>query len=363
MLEEEMLNREKKGTLRRAGRTATLVGALGLLAAGLTACSDSGVDPEQTIETAGEASDVLSSMTAEAGLSSSDVPGLPAITREYEGRLGEPGMTWYLAADLQAVMTSDQIAAIAAFQQELGQRVRNRGRERFGEGPSDGPGRRFGHAVRSGDGIDLTEDQRAAVEALAEKYRPECEAIREAIAAGTLDREEAHAKMEAVREAFHAEFETILTDEQKAKLEEHRAEMEEHRAEMEEHRAERQAKREARRGDHEAAREAGRDAMQDALGLTEEQIAAIDALRGEWSADADESREERRAAHEAAMEEILTDTQLEIVALHRALDSRLRIRRMGAGGQDEDGFGRRGGFGQRDGSGRRGPGGSGSGAG
>ena len=158
------------------------------------------------------------------------------------------------------------------------------------------------------------------------------------------------------REAFHAEFETILTDEQKAKLEEHRAEMEEHRAE-------RQAKREARRGDHEAAREAGRDAMQDALGLTEEQIAAIDALRGEWSADADESREERRAAHEAAMEEILTDTQLEIVALHRALDSRLRIRRMGAGGQDEDGFGRRGGFGQRDGSGRRGPGGSGSGAG
>ena len=77
-----MLNREKKGTLRRAGRTATLVGAFGLLTAGLTACSDSGVDPEQTIETAGEASDVLSNMTAEAGLSSSDVPGLPEIMRE-----------------------------------------------------------------------------------------------------------------------------------------------------------------------------------------------------------------------------------------------------------------------------------------
>ena len=329
-----MMNRAKIGTGWRAGRTAALFGVLGLLA-GVSACGDSGVDPEQTIETAGETSDVVGGLTGEAGLG--DVPGLREIIREYEGRLGEPGMAWYLAADLQAVLTSDQIAVIAAFQEELGRRVR----DRMSEG--------FGHGMGLGRVIDLTEEQRAAIGALREQYRPEFEAIREAIAAGTLDREGAREQIKSIREALHAELEAILTDEQKAALDKLKAGIEGRRAEFDDRREER-----------EVAGEAERAAMRDALGLTAEQIAAIEALRGDWTADGDVSREERRAAHEAAMEQILTEAQQEIVVLQRAVSSRLRIRRMGVGVRDGAGFGpRRGGFGPRggvapDGSGRSG---------
>ena len=80
-------------------------------------------------------------------------------------------------------------------------------------------------------------------------------------------------------------------------------------------------------GEHREAarerREAEHAAMVDALGLTDEQIEVLDALReGRSSGSArsgDESRSEVREAHRAVMAEVLTEEQQEIVTLHRAL--------------------------------------------
>lgn len=77
------------------------------------------------------------------------------------------------------------------------------------------------------------------------------------------------------------------------------------------------SQRRERRSEVQERRELARTAMRDALGLTDEQVAAFEALRADRPdrGEARESREERREAVAA----ILTEAQLRAVTLHRVL--------------------------------------------
>lgn len=79
----------------------------------------------------------------------------------------------------------------------------------------------------------------------------------------------------------------------------------------------REEQRRERRSEVRERRELARAAMRDALGLTDEQVAALEALRADRPdrGEARESREERREAVAA----ILTEAQLRAVRLHRVL--------------------------------------------
>lgn len=279
-------------------RAVVVAGAVGFLGGGASACNDSSVEPQAAASDASETSDIVAGLTGEAGVESSGIPEIREIIERYEGRLNEPGITWYLAADLQAVLTGDQIAAIAGVQGEPGRRVRQKGeREDRGFGPDHG------------EDLDLTEEQRSQMKAIREQFGPELRRLREAVSSGELDREEAREQMDAIRDAIRTEVQAILTDEQKARIQT------------------RNGDRVARGDVRDEARAAERDAMHDALGMSAEQISALEA-----------SPEGRRTAFES----ILTQTQKEIIVLHGALTSRLRVRRSGEDGDRPFRPGRRG---------------------
>ena len=132
------------------------------------------------------------------------------------------------------------------------------------------------------------------------------------------------------------------------------------------------AEAEAARAEREAERDANREAaklvMIDVLGLTDAQVAALDALKasseadrqaiqdlkdsGATQEDVQAAAEALRAAHEAELATILDATQLEITMIHNALASRMGQhsgQRPGKGGP----------AGQNGQGGRRGPGGQG----
>ena len=92
----------------------------------------------------------------------------------------------------------------------------------WGGGPGHRGGR--GHLLKA---LELSEDQQAQFKALRQQHReamkPQREAIREQVEAGTLTREEAREQMRAAMESHRAEVEKILTPEQLQKLEELRA--------------------------------------------------------------------------------------------------------------------------------------------
>lgn len=193
-------------------------------------------------------------------------------------------------------------------------------RERSGEHSRDGAHSRegvksFGRMFGDGHGfagLELTEEQRTQIRAVLESHQAELDAFREEFRGSDLSREEMRSRAESVHEAIRAEIEPLLTQEQRDQLQERESRFEERRVTAGEHR---EAARERREAEH--------TAMIDALGLTDEQIEVLDALRegrsGGSARAGDESRSEVREAHRAVMAEVLTEEQQEIVTLHRAL--------------------------------------------
>jgi PleD family two-component response regulator len=146
-----------------------------------------------------------------------------------------------------------------------------------------------------------------------ESFRPRFEALHERLRSGEITPQEFRAQAQELREAVHAEIDPLLTDEQRAALDEHRAQREAFMAQAKAVRIE-------------------------VLGLTEAQIAELEALvEQRMSAPlGDASIAERIAAHREAVGAILSDTQMEIGSLYHALR---------AGAFQRDGRGPRGPFG------------------
>jgi len=347
--------RLRKG--RSGGNRGRRVIAAGLflgLAVFVGACSGT---PTDTIDadSALEADDadvsvVLGDLTEGLGLTDDQMAAVREVMETYRGQGREAGALWYAAADLQGVLSSDQIAAIGARSAETGQRTGDRRfRGRRGSGPGEGFGDGNGSWSEEGrhgslDALDLSDEQLEQLKEIRESYAPELVAIRDGIRDGSVSREEAGERLEAIREAMHEAMQGILTADQIALLEEHRAEIEARRSEAESRRGEMRSQREVRR-------QAERTAMISALDLAEEQVAALEALSERPEREgrpSPEELQELRDAHQQALLDVLDDDQAEIWILHNWLvRSFARHRASGRGGDGfsgEDGARGRGGF-------------------
>jgi hypothetical protein len=359
-----MKRNPESNTGSRRGRVSAI--ALLALATGLGACGEAGdpvgVASEQSVSEMAdtELGAVLSDMTESLGLSDGQASDVVAIGNLYSGRLDEPGVLWYVAADLQGVLSSAQVDQLEAGLGELRERARQALLEQFGsgdellggrgpgglfggrfgeggfpgagEGPSGlfGPGEapycseigesfggRFGglgsgpgHGFAGfGDGLgglghlgdlDLSDEQQAALEAIMLEYGPQLMDLMQQLRQGLISKEQFEELAEALREEIQDAIGDVLTDEQLAAIEELR----------------------------ERAREASvaeRAARIDALGLTGEQLADLEALRESLAEQACEtivaggSPEDLHAAHQEAVAEILSNDQIEIIEVHDAL--------------------------------------------
>ncbi len=363
----------------RTGRTGWSRGR-GVIAAGLAislagftvACDSSPTDTlnQNTTADASEAdySIILGDLTEGLGLTDEQIEAVGNVIEEYRGQERQFGQLWYAASDLQSILNSEQIVAVQARQEEMRAEMKARRdgmrgqfgdqagrRDRAGRGGQFGRGGEFGsHGSGMGPGhdgvgvggLDLSDEQIAELEQIRESFVPQRDEIRDGVRDGSITRDEAHTRMEEIREAMHEALKGILTDEQIALLDEHRAEAEVRREGM-------RSQREGMRSRWEERHQAGQDAMVDALELTADQQAAIETLREGFRGRErpfPEEAEARREAHHQALLAILDDDQEEIWVLHGSL-SQLFARHQ-ARSRARDGSGGEGRQGRR-GSGRR----------
>jgi hypothetical protein len=359
------------GGRRRGANAVTLL----VLVAGLGACSGS-VDPvgmasDQSLSGMAdtELGAVLTDMTESLGLSDGQVSDVVAISDQYSGVVDEPGTFWYIAASLQSVLSSAQVDQLAANRVELMERARQAILAQFGFGDlfggrgagAIGPGGRFGGGGFPGDGgalggffgpgeapdcseigeafrgrfggfgrnfggpghgfggfgagfggfgdfadIQLSDEQRAALQAIMLEYGPQLMDLMSQIRDGLISEEQFKELAEALGEEIQDAIGDVLTDEQIAAIEE--------------------LKQRARE-----AAEAERAARIDALGLTDQQLADLEALRGSLAEQACEtivaggSAEDLQTAHQEAVAEILSNDQLEIIEVHGSLQAHLFV--------------------------------------
>lgn len=169
----------------------------------------------------------------------------------------------------------------------------------------------------------LTEEQKTALAEARQRLHEAMLDLQAQRRDGAITPEAFRAEMKRVFEEMRTEIEALLTDEQKAMLENRRGE-----------------RRETFRGRVEMRREA----MAEALGLTDAQAEALEALREKHreavhalieglredpSADPQAlrtARSELREAQRKEMAEVLTDEQIEIVRLHRILAAKVMAR-------------------------------------
>jgi len=332
---------------RFASRMTVAVLMLTVLAACDSSSAVGGIDgTESSLE------ETVSFIALDLGLSAQETAALSTSLAKFAGDDDadrEPGFLWHVAAELQATLTDEQKERLFARLDRAGDQRRQGGQrgmqQRRGQG---GPGMGGQNGPRGNvlEQLGLSDEQKEAIAAIRESFKPQIEAIlaqRE-----TLTRAEMKEQLDALHEQIKAEVEAVLTDEQKTQLEELKAEAEARRAERE--------------AQMQANREAAREVMIEVLGLTDDQVNALEELRASAEAERDAIRElvesgtdretvqaqveAQREAHEAALASIYDDTQYEIVRIHKAISMRFKAKQ-GQRGQDGPGGGRpgQGGFG------------------
>ena len=240
----------------------------------------------------------------------------------------EPGFLWKLAAELQQTLTEEEKNNIFTKLEEVKEKGKDRGKDADKDrGKKDGGALRVIYSV-------LTDDQKPQFDAIMEEFRSGMDAIFASIKAGEMTREEAKAEIESMEETMKSAIDALLTDDQKAQLEQMRAD---------------------RNAEKKAYMVSVRQAKIDALGLTDDQITAIEAARAETKAamealkaqveSEDQTKEEAREAAKAifeanktAMDAIFTTTQIEIIKIHKYLEMRWRHNKeRGGKGGEKDG--------------------------
>ena len=161
----------------------------------------------------------------------------------------------------------------------------------------------------------LDEAQEISLKAIMDSYKTKMDEVMKKAKDGTLDRDSAKAELEALEVAMHTEIEALLTDEQKQKLEDLHLEMKQKMEEM---------------------RQAGHDAMVNALSMTSLQDDGLTSINKETNeaqkalmekAKAEEmSRDDMHEALKALFAErnskidaLFDDTQMEIIKIYTAL--------------------------------------------
>ena len=226
----------------------------------------------------------------------------------------EPGFLWKLAAELQQTLTEEEKNNIFARLEEVKEKGKDRGKDAGKDrGKKDGGALRVIYSV-------LADDQKPQFDAIMKEFRTGMDAIFSSIKAGEMTREEAKTEIESMEETMKSAIDALLTDDQKTQLEQLRAD---------------------RKAEKKAYMEAVHQAKIEALGLTVDQIAAIETARAETKAamealkaqvesenlTKEEAREAAKAIFEAnktTMDAIFTATQIEIIKIHKYLEMRWR---------------------------------------
>ena len=226
----------------------------------------------------------------------------------------EPGFLWKLAAELQQTLTEEEKNNIYARLEEVKEKGKDRGKDAGKDrGKKDGGALRVIYSV-------LADDQKPQFDAIMKEFRTGMDAIFSSIKAGEMTREEAKAEIESMEETMKSAIDALLTDDQKTQLEQMRAD---------------------RKAEKKAYMEAVHQAKIEALGLTVDQIAAIETARAETKAAMEalkaqvesedltkkEAREAAKAIFESnktTMDAIFTATQIEIIKIHKYLEMRWR---------------------------------------
>ena len=161
----------------------------------------------------------------------------------------------------------------------------------------------------------LDESQALAIKSIMESYRDKMGEVMNKAKEGTLDRDSAKAELEALEAAMDAEIQAILTEEQKQKLEDMHLEMHQKMEEM---------------------RQAGHDAMVNALSMTSVQENGLVTINNETNDARKElmekvkaeglSKEERHEAlkllfsdRNSRIDALFDNTQMEIIKVYTAL--------------------------------------------
>ena len=249
----------------------------------------------------------------------------------------DPGFLWKLAAELHEKLSDEKKEKIFASMQRMKERGKN---DKDGKGNGEqghDKGKDDAGAFRAILSV-LTDEQKATFDEIMTDFRIQMAAIHESAKAGEMTKQEAGDAMKALHKSLKEALDNLLTDKQKAELEQMK----------EEH--------EARKKEFAEAIDA---AKIEALGLTDEQLAALEAARADTKtaiealkAKVDSGEMTRKEAGEAMKEiwkaqkeksaEILTEAQIEIMKIHSYLQMRWHHRH-GPRGGDSDGRGGRGG--------------------
>jgi len=342
---------------RFASRMSVAILMFNVLAACDSSSAVGGLDgAESSLE------ETVSFIALDLGLNAQESAALSASMAKFgdDDADREPGFLWHVAAELQATLTDEQKERLFARLERTGdqrrqgnQRGMQQQQRRGGPGGGQGGPGMGGQQDRRSNALEqlgLSDEQKDAIKAIRESYKPEIEAILDQ--RGTLTRAEIKEQLDALHEQIKAEVEGVLTDEQKAQLEELKAEAEARRAERE--------------AQMQANREAAREVMIEVLGLTDDQVSALEELRDSAEAERDAIKaliesgadretvkaqvEAQRETHQAAMISIYDDTQYEIVRIHKAISMRFKANKgqrgqggrsggRGQGGRPGQGFG------------------------
>ncbi len=264
-------------------------------------------------------------LVSDLGLSKSGTNDLNDVLRRHgsRGRDQDPGFLWKVAAELQQTLSDDE-------KSNLFDRMEDHDINYFGGILKHKKGKKYRGTARIGlEALRsiLTEDQLATFDDILNSWKEKKQEIHQD---ESLSREDARNEMESLREAMKAEIEALLSDEQKAQLEQMRAD---YTAEREKHQQE-----------IEARLNEAKQVMVDVLDLTVEQIAAFDTFQEDAknaiTALKDQFKNgniDREAFRDAAksifdslnenLEALFTDTQMEIIKIHKALQLRMKNHR------------------------------------
>jgi hypothetical protein len=330
----------------------TLLGAV--LVAGVAACdaTSSSDATDQNLDQEIAAS--VAFVSSDLGLDATETVALKSAFDESSDHGHEVGFLWRVAAELQANLSD-------AHRERLMNRLNENGAVFGGPGfqfglepgfpghfmdrPGFGPFDRFAMVRGFADELGLTDEQKAAIRQILQGARNELHSLHEAFRAGDIDEETFRANLRSLFDETKAAWEGLLNEDQLAILDQLKVDrdlaIQERQDLLEQERAE------------------GLAVMVDVLGLSDEQVAALEELRQKVQdlraafqemIDAGATREEVKAWAEESrtgisdeLVAVLDQTQLEIFLIHGALESRIgmRFREMRHGGP-VDGMGRMG---------------------
>lgn len=261
-----------------------------------------------------ELQDFSSELASDLGLSKTSASAVNDVLNRHGrgGKHKEPGFLWKVAGELADKLSDEEKARL--FEKMEEKEIPLFGTPKIKKGKKGKKSKDPFSVIKK----VLTDDQKVTFKAIKIAYKEKFKVINEQVKDGTLSKEDAKAQKNALKEAFKAEIDALLTDEQKAQLEQNKAD--------------RKEKRKAYKDSTKAVKIA-------VLGMTQDQVSAFDAANQEardaakalfeksknGDIDKDTLREGLKnifAAKNEKMAGIFDDSQLEIIKIHKALSLR-----------------------------------------